>query len=125
MDWNERRQRAAKTYREALSACPNIVLPVEAPWTGRHAYHLFVIRILDRDRDSIAQQLALKGIQTVVHYPTPVHRQDAYRELGLRQGTFPNSEEASQSILSLPFFPEISSSQIAQVAESLAGALRQ
>ncbi len=121
--WNDARLSAAGWYRSALSDCPGLVLPAEAPWTGRHAYHLFVVRLLDHDRDAVGRELAARGVQTVVHYPVPIHLQKAYADLGLGRGAFPCSEAASRTVLSLPMFPEITQAQVAHVAESLRAAL--
>jgi len=117
--WNDQRRTAATWYREALANCPGLVLPAVAPWTGLHAYHLFVVRLTESDRDRIARQLAESGVQTVVHYPVPIHRQKAYADLGYSTGTFPAAETAARQILSLPMFPEITR------VEHVAGALRQ
>jgi dTDP-4-amino-4,6-dideoxygalactose transaminase len=121
--WNDARRTAAGWYRSALNGCPGLALPVEAPWTGRHAYHLFVARLLERDRDVVARGLAARGVQTVVHYPVPIHLQKAYSELGLRPGAFPCAETAARTILSLPMFPEITQTQVAYVADSLRAVL--
>jgi dTDP-4-amino-4,6-dideoxygalactose transaminase len=98
-------------------------LPAVAPWTGLHAYHLFVVRLTERDRDLIARQLAEAGVQTVVHYPIPIHRQKAYTDLGYSAGTFPAAETAARQILSLPMFPEITRDQVEHVAGALRHAL--
>ena len=121
--WNDARRAAAGWYRSALGGCPGVVLPAEAPWTGRHAYHLFVVRVLERDRDVVARAMAARGVQTVVHYPVPIHLQKAYADLGLRRGAFPAAEAASSSILSLPMVPEITQGQVAYVADSLRAVL--
>ena len=121
--WNESRQQAVTWYREALSGLAGLILPSKAPWTGTHAYHVFVVRIVDRDRDAVARSLADRGVQTVVHYPVPIHLQKAYASLGLGAGAFPAAEKAARSVLSLPLFPEITRSQIEYVAESLHAAL--
>ena len=121
--WNDQRRTAATWYREALANCPGLVLPAVAPWTGLHAYHLFVVRLTERDRDRIARQLAESGVQTVVHYPVPIHRQKAYTDLGYSTGTFPAAETAARQILSLPMFPEITRDQVEHVAATLRHAL--
>ncbi len=121
--WNERRRVAAGWYREALRDCPGLALPVEAPWCGRHVYHLFVVRILERDRDAVGRALNERGVQTVVHYPIPIHLQKAYAGLGLRPGTFPNAEQAARTVLSLPMFPEMTPDHVGHVAASLRAAL--
>jgi dTDP-4-amino-4,6-dideoxygalactose transaminase len=63
------------------------------------------------------------GIQTVVHYPIPIHLQKAYVDLNYQTGTFPSAETAARQILSLPMFPEITQDQVAQVAQALRRAL--
>jgi dTDP-4-amino-4,6-dideoxygalactose transaminase len=117
--WNESRRRAADWYREVLSDRECLMLPATAPWTGLHNNHLFVVRVLAGDRDQVVKVLSDHGIQTVVHYPVPIHLQPAYSDLGLSQGAFPAAEIAAQTILSLPMFPEISRSQVNHTAESL------
>lgn len=121
--WNDQRRTAATWYRAALANCPGLVLPAVAPWTGLHAYHLFVVRLTERDRDLIARQLAEAGVQTVVHYPVPIHRQKAYTDLGYSAGTFPAAETAARQILSLPMFPEITRDHVEHVAGTLRHAL--
>jgi dTDP-4-amino-4,6-dideoxygalactose transaminase len=122
-NWNESRRRVAGWYRAALAEIPGLVLPKEAPWTGRHVYHLFVVRLLDHDRDTVMRELSARGIQTIVHYPVPIHLQKAYSVLGFRAGTFPHAEKAAQSVLSLPMFPEMTEEQVAMVADGLRSAL--
>ena len=117
--WNDARRAAAGWYRASLAGCPGLALPAEAPWCGRHVWHLYVVRILERDRNEVARALAADGVQTVVHYPVPIHRQKAYAHLGHGEGSFPHSERAARTILSLPMFPEITQDQVAQVAASL------
>ena len=121
--WNDHRRTAAGWYRAALADLPGLVLPVEAPWTGRHVYHLFVIRLLERNRDAVARVLAERGVQTVVHYPVPIHRQKAYSELGYAEGSFPCAEQAARTVLSLPMFPEMTPDHVALVADALRAAL--
>jgi dTDP-4-amino-4,6-dideoxygalactose transaminase len=121
--WNDHRRTAAGWYRAALADLPGLVLPVEAPWTGRHVYHLFVIRLLERNRDAVARVLAERGVQTVVHYPVPIHRQKAYAELGYAEGSFPCAEQAARTVLSLPMFPEMTPDHVALVADALRAAL--
>jgi dTDP-4-amino-4,6-dideoxygalactose transaminase len=123
-DWNERRRTVAGWYRDNLRGCPGLVLPAEAPWCGRHVYHLFVVRLLERDRDTVAKKLADAGVQTVVHYPVPIHLQKAYAELGYQPGAFPHAELAARTILSLPMFPEMTRAQCDYVSEQLVIALR-
>lgn len=117
--WNDHRRLAASWYREELENCPDLALPKIAPWTGSHAYHLFVVRLIERNRDEVTQQLSEMGVQTVVHYPIPIHLQKAYAELGHKRGAFPAAETASRNIFSLPMFPEITREQVSNVTRQL------
>ena len=74
--WNERRREAADFYRKALAASA-IKLPEEEEW-ARHVYHLYVVRT--SERDSLKEHLAGEGVETLVHYPVPVHLQPAYAD---------------------------------------------
>ncbi|HVZ63901.1 MAG TPA: DegT/DnrJ/EryC1/StrS family aminotransferase [Lacunisphaera sp.] len=121
--WNDQRQHVAGWYRENLRDCADVVLPREMPWCGRHVYHLFVVRFPRHDRDVVAQKLLERGVQTVVHYPIPIHRQKAYAGLGYAVGAFPCAEEAARSILSLPMFPEMTRDQCDYTCEVLRAVL--
>ena len=121
-EWNEARVRAADRYRKNLSSHPSIVLPGQAPHST-HVYHLFVIQI-EGDRDAIIERMAQKGIQCGIHYPLPLHRQEAYARLGYEEGDFPHGEAIAKRIISLPLFPEMSGEQIDYVCECLIGLLR-
>ena len=113
--WNEQRRRAAAQYREAL-ADTDIVLPAEMPG-NRHIYHLFVIQA--DDREALRHRLQEAGIESGLHYPIPLHLQEAYQWLGYRQGSFPVTETVVSRILSLPMYPGISSEAVAQVAAEI------
>jgi len=115
-EWNEGRRRVAGLYREALADVAEIRLPVEAPY-AKHVYHLFVIRA--ERRDALRAHLADRQIGTGLHYPVPLHLQPAYRGLRLGRGAFPVTESAADTLLSLPMFPELTSSQISQVAQAI------
>ncbi|HEX6292690.1 MAG TPA: DegT/DnrJ/EryC1/StrS family aminotransferase [Herpetosiphonaceae bacterium] len=115
-EWNARRRQAAAWYRERLAGDERIVLPVE-PAGSRHVYHLFVIRLADRD--AAYQALSEQGIGLGLHYPIPLHLQAAYRDLGWQQGDFPVSEAAASSILSLPMFPHLTEEQVDYVCAQL------
>jgi dTDP-4-amino-4,6-dideoxygalactose transaminase len=113
--WTERRRAAAERY-DALMADFDVVLPVERPY-NRHVYHCYVIRATERD--GLLQDLAGQGIGVGVHYPVPLHLQPALELLGVGRGAFPVSEAASEQVLSLPMFAEITPAQQAQVAEAI------
>jgi dTDP-4-amino-4,6-dideoxygalactose transaminase len=113
--WNDTRRQHAKQYTSAL-ASTEIHPPVEAAY-GRHVYHLYVIRC--KQRDQLQQYLLDHGIQTFIHYPIPVHRQKAYADLQLSEGSFPVAEQTVREILSLPIYPELSPSHIQEVCACL------
>ncbi len=118
-EWNDRRAAIAIRYGELLAGTPGLVLPQRAPWTGRHVYHLYVVRLLEHGRDEAIRSLAEQGVQAIVHYPVPIHLQKAYAGLGYRAGDFPHAERAARSVLSLPMFPEMTPDQIERVAAAL------
>jgi dTDP-4-amino-4,6-dideoxygalactose transaminase len=115
-DWIAARRTAAQRYREALEGVDEVRLPEEASY-ARHVYHLFVIRA--ERRDALRQHLTEDRIGTGLHYPLPLHLQEAYRPMGLRAGQFPVTERAAESLLSLPIYPEITAPQIERVANSI------
>lgn len=119
--WNERRRELAALYRQKLSDVEEIVLPEEMPY-ARHVYHLFVIRVPDRDR--VRQLLNEQGIGAAVHYPVPLHLQPAYRHLGYAPGDFPVAEACARTVLSLPLYPELREKDVARIARALRQALR-
>jgi dTDP-4-amino-4,6-dideoxygalactose transaminase len=113
--WTEQRRVAALRYNELLSGT-EIVIPVERAG-NRHVYHCYVIRT--PNRDALADSLTAQGIGVGVHYPLPLHLQPAYAGLGLARGAYPVAEAASEQVLSLPIYPEISPEQQAQVAGAI------
>jgi dTDP-4-amino-4,6-dideoxygalactose transaminase len=102
--WNDRRRAIAKRYNERLAG-QGLVLPKEESH-ARHVYHLYVIQA--EDREALRNHLAERGIETGLHYPIPLHQQEAYASLGYRTGDFPVTEQATQRILSLPMYPDMS-----------------
>jgi dTDP-4-amino-4,6-dideoxygalactose transaminase len=114
--WTEARIRNAAEYRRQLA--DTAARPPLERQDARHVYHLFVVRLPQRDR--WRARLTEAGVQTGVHYPIPVHMQPAYRDLGYAVGDFPVCEQASTEVLSLPMFPELTADQIREVAQALA-----
>jgi dTDP-4-amino-4,6-dideoxygalactose transaminase len=113
--WNELRIKSAARYDELLRS-EGIPIP-SRPKDGSDVYHLYVVEI--DGRDSARAELADVGIETGIHYPTPIHRQPAYRDLGLGVGSFPRTEVAAARLLSLPMYPELRPTQITRVVETL------
>jgi dTDP-4-amino-4,6-dideoxygalactose transaminase len=113
--WNDQRREAAAAYDKAL-ADTDLERPVEMDY-GRHVYHLYVIQ--SDNRDALRQQLSDAGIESGLHYPTPLHLQEAYRFLDYRLGDFPVTEKAASRILSLPMYPGIHPEAVERVASEL------
>jgi dTDP-4-amino-4,6-dideoxygalactose transaminase len=113
--WNEARRSAASYYGQLLKNT-SLVLPNVASWANP-VWHLYVVQSAERRR--VQDALDAGNISYGIHYPIPVHLQEAYRELGHREGSFPVSEMLAQRILSLPMFPEITEGEIERVAAVL------
>jgi len=114
--WNEGRRKNARLYNDLLSGTDSIVTPQEADY-AHHVYHIYAIRT--KRRDELLKKLAEKQIYCGIHYPLPIHLQDAYRYLGLKRGTFPIAEECADEFLSLPMCPELTDAQIEYAADSI------
>jgi dTDP-4-amino-4,6-dideoxygalactose transaminase len=110
---NSRRRAVAKFYRDNISN-PRVVVP-QAYDEMAHVWHLFVIRC--DDRDGLSKYLEERGIQTVMHYPTPPHLQGAYSEWADR--SYPMTEKIHREVLSLPVSPAISDADAAAVVEAV------
>lgn len=119
-DWNQRRRDAADRYADLLAGL-DLVLPSTAPGNV-HVWHLYVVRVAATRRSGVIAALTAAGVGTGVHYPAPVHLHRAFEDLG-RAGDFPESELASQEMISLPMHPALTADQQRQVATSLARAL--
>ncbi|MCE9614615.1 MAG: DegT/DnrJ/EryC1/StrS family aminotransferase [Lentisphaerae bacterium] len=117
---NDARRRHAARYAQLLGNVPALILPTEAAY-ARHIYHVYAVRCPQRDR--VLQHMAERGVSCGIHYPVPLHLQEAYANLGLRQGTYPVSERCASEVLSLPMFPELTDAQILYVAEQLRAVL--
>lgn len=112
-EWNAKRRDAARLYGELLGDVEGVELPVEAP--GRkHIYHLYEIRV--NNRDEFMKAMADEGIGCGIHYPIPVHLQDAYRFLEIPAGSCPVAERCAERIVSLPMFPELTEEQVRYAA---------
>ena len=114
--WNERRRKLAGIYQEILGDS-HVILPVEKEY-ARHVFHLFVIRV--ENRDSLEEDLRKKDIQTQIHYPVPVHLQKPY----LGDHSLPVTEKICHHILSLPIHPFLTEEEVECVAKRVAHAYR-
>ncbi len=120
--WNEARRAVARQYETLLGGCGEIRLPAVAQGC-LPVWHLFVIQVERRDR--VQQLLQERGVATGLHYPVPLHLQQAYAHLGLSKGSFPVTEALAERLVSLPMFPELSEEQIAYVCTALREAVEQ
>jgi len=115
-EWNEARRKNAGLYNELLSEINGIITPNEANY-GKHIYHIYSIRV--KNRNELIGFLKKKDIYSGIHYPVPVHLQNAYKFLGLRNSNFPVSEKCAQEFVSLPMFAELSEEQIIYVYKTI------
>jgi dTDP-4-amino-4,6-dideoxygalactose transaminase len=115
-EWNQKRATHAQTYRSILEGIDGIALQA-VPSGLVHAYHLFIVET--PRRDELKHYLGSHGIQTGIHYPTPIHLQQAYSDLSYARGAFPNCEELASRVLSLPMFPELTESHIEYVCDHI------
>jgi len=119
-EWNRNRQEVAKYYDQAFAAVDGVVAPF-CPDSARSVYHLYVIRV--RQREALQKHLAKLGIGTGIHYPVPLHLQEAYRHLQYPEGSFPVCERVASEILSLPMYPQLRPDQSRRVINEVAGFL--
>lgn len=111
-----KRRNAAQKYNSLLKEMGQLQTPVEMDY-GRHAYHIYAI--LAEERDELKKFLEKNEIAMVIHYPLPIHLQDAYKTLGYKKGDFPITEELAEKTISLPIFPEITDLEIEYVCDKI------
>jgi dTDP-4-amino-4,6-dideoxygalactose transaminase len=118
-EWNQFRCSVAALYGTQLAGFP-LTTPASVG-DVLHAYHLYVVRVDQRDK--IVQRLRACGVAAQIHYPVPVHLQPAYADLGFAQGSLPETERAAQTVLSLPIYPEMNQAAISHVVVALQNSL--
>jgi dTDP-4-amino-4,6-dideoxygalactose transaminase len=116
-EWNRKRRAAAQRYDEMLSSVDGVTAPLQPEWS-RSVYHLYVVRV--QDRTGLQKQLAEAKIDTGIHYPVPLHLQQAYKHFGYKQGDFPVTERVCSEILSLPMYPQLEAEQQRTVVQKTA-----
>ena len=119
-EWNKLRRQVAEIYEKHLSEVDGLVVPVEPFWS-RAVYHLYVVRV--ENRQEMQNNLKIAGIGTGIHYPVPLHLQKAYRNLNYSKGDLPVTERVSAEILSLPMYPQLKREDQATVVDSLKACL--
>jgi dTDP-4-amino-4,6-dideoxygalactose transaminase len=118
--WTARRREIAERYYEKMQGL-DIILPRDKPYE-KAVYHTFIIQT--KQRDKLKEFLASKGIDTKIHYPIPIHLQEAAKYLGYKKGDFPVTEKQAETILSLPIYPELTNEQVDYVAKNCADFFR-
>jgi len=118
--WTEARRRNAEKYNQLLKEVEEVTTPTEAEY-ARHVYHVYVIRV--KNRDQVHKKLVESGIGAGIHYPIPVHMQKGYSILGYEAGRFPVAEKVAGEVISLPIYPELTDEQINEVVASLKSSL--
>lgn len=113
--WNRRRMEMADFYTENIKN-PSVTKPAEMAY-GRHVFHLYVIR--HPHRDALRSCLEEKGISTVIHYPVPIHLQEAYKDLGYKAGSFPVAEKCASEVVSIPMFPQLKDEELEAIVEAI------
>src|SRR5688572_6621581 len=119
--WTEARREHARAYTAGFASVHGVLTPKEANY-ARHVYHLYVLRV--KNRDLLLKNLGDKGINCAIHYPLPLHLQDAYKGLGLGKGSFPVAERVAEEIISVPMFPELTSADTNAVVQGFSDELR-
>jgi dTDP-4-amino-4,6-dideoxygalactose transaminase len=114
--WNAARRENARLYTRLLKDVAGLVTPFESEY-GRHVYHIYCVRV--DNRDELIKALAQKNIACGIHYPVPLHLQDAYKSLGYGKGRFPVAEKCAEQIVSLPMFAELTEEQIRTVSDEI------
>ncbi len=115
-EWNKMRADNADYYRKVLKGVKGVVLP-EVKNDRTHVYQTFAVRL--KNRDQVSEAMKQKGVSVLIHYPIPLHLQEAYQELGYKKGDFPVAETLAQEVLSLPMFPHMTHQQIDYVCDVL------
>ncbi len=122
--WNEARRKNAKLYSELLKDVEGIITPQEAEY-AEHVYHIYAVRVENQNRDDFMAKLADEAVACGIHYPVPLHLQQAYESLGYKDGDFPVAEKCCRQIVSLPMFPELTEEQIEYVAAKIKNIAKQ
>jgi dTDP-4-amino-4,6-dideoxygalactose transaminase len=114
-EWNRKREELASLYSRSL-ANVSIALPINPQYASR-VYHLYVIHL--NNRDALFEYLRRNSISAEIHYPVPLHLQEAFQYLGIKEGTLPFTEESAKKVLSLPLYPQLSANDVEIVASCI------
>jgi dTDP-4-amino-4,6-dideoxygalactose transaminase len=114
--WTDARRKNASLYNSLLADVPTVIPPHEAEY-AKHVYHVYAIRT--RNRNALIDALAGNGISCGIHYPVPLHLQEAYQGLGYAKGAFPIAEKCADEFVSLPMYPELPEESIIYVVDKI------
>jgi dTDP-4-amino-4,6-dideoxygalactose transaminase len=114
--WNARRRAVARRYNDLLAGS-GVITP-EDPGES-HVWHIYAVRVPGGKRDAMKDFLQERGVGTGIHYPVPIHLQDAAQFLGYRAGELPVTERVANEVLSLPMYPELTDEQVEHVADAV------
>lgn len=120
-EWNTKRRTLAKLYSQQLAATDSVILPQEMDY-AKHVYHIYALRV--QNRDQLIQRLKEKEIYCAIHYPVPIHLQEAYRFMNFHAGQFPVAEQCAAEFVSLPMFGELTTPRILHTVEVLLKSLK-
>jgi dTDP-4-amino-4,6-dideoxygalactose transaminase len=115
-NWNEMRAKAAAHYNQLLKPLSKVVSPITKS-DRTHVFQTFAVRVPNREQ--VMENMKNKGVSVLIHYPIPLHLQEAYSELGYKKGDFPVAEQVANDVMSLPMFPHITKEQIETVVTAL------
>ena len=121
-EWNARRRAIARQYDAALKSS-GVITP-EIPGGDRHVFYAYAIRVPGGKRDALRTHLAERGIGTQIHYPVPIHLQEAAQFLGYRKGDLPVTEKVCDEVLSIPIYAEMTDPMVDRVATTITEFMR-
>lgn len=117
-EYNKARQEAAAVYNHSFAGHNELILPSSMD-NSSHIYHQYTLRIPGGKRDELQKHLASKNIPSMIYYPVGLHLQNAYRDLGYKEGDFPVTEEICKEVLSLPMHTELDNEQLNYITENV------
>jgi dTDP-4-amino-4,6-dideoxygalactose transaminase len=119
--WSQARRERADAYTRLITdaGLGEVVTPPFVRPDALHIFHQYVIRVPAPERDPLIEHLKTNGVGTKIYYPVPLHLQECFRDLGYREGDFPESERAARETLALPMFPELTEEQQHYVVETV------
>ena len=115
-EWNQKRKRIADKYSQSFNEVGDLILPAIKE-ENKSAHHLYVVRT--KYRDELYDYLNSNGIETIIHYPIPIHLQESYSELQLTSGSFPITELLANEILSVPIHPHLTNQDLRYIINSM------